>query len=267
MMTQLYPGLAAAAAAAVASVVSDSVRPHRRQPTMLPCPWDSPGKNTGVGCHFLPQCMKVKSESEVAQSCLTLSTMKSVKRIIRGDCTASACNAPPPPHRNFVSKSSHSLPVGGVGLWTDVCHPPCSCWHLKQSKFFLSTNLARLLAFERQAARPFHAYLLVTVIFCSDSPVSLPQVPVLSHSTLSHDSVSPISLYPLTQFCGSKSSFFSPGCRAFSRVSFPFIIPRLPLAVFSSAILLLSQYLVFPSTPCFLFLLPPHMVLFCTIFP
>ena len=44
-----------------------------RQPTRLLCPWDSPGKNTGVGCHFLLQCMKVKSESEVAQSCLTLS--------------------------------------------------------------------------------------------------------------------------------------------------------------------------------------------------
>ena len=61
-----------AAAAAVASVVSDSVRPHRRQPTRLPRPWDSPGKNTGVGCHFLLQCMKVKNESEVAQSCPTL---------------------------------------------------------------------------------------------------------------------------------------------------------------------------------------------------
>ena len=60
-------------------VVSNSVRPHRQQPTRLPCPWDSPGKNngvgknTGVGCHFLLQCMIVKSESEVAQSCLTLS--------------------------------------------------------------------------------------------------------------------------------------------------------------------------------------------------
>ena len=53
--------------------MSDSVRPHRWQPTRLPHPWDSPGKNTGVGCHFLLQCMKVKSESEVAQSCLTLS--------------------------------------------------------------------------------------------------------------------------------------------------------------------------------------------------
>ena len=49
----------------------DSVRPHRRQPARLPHPWDSPGKNTGVGCHFLLQCMKVKSESEVAQSCPT----------------------------------------------------------------------------------------------------------------------------------------------------------------------------------------------------
>ena len=57
----------------VASVVSDSVRPRRGQPTRLLCPWDSPGKNTGVGYHFLLQCMKVKSESEVAQSCPILS--------------------------------------------------------------------------------------------------------------------------------------------------------------------------------------------------
>ena len=55
------------------SVVSDSVRPQRRQPTRLRRPWDSPGKNTGVGCHFLLQCRKVKSEREVAQSCLTFS--------------------------------------------------------------------------------------------------------------------------------------------------------------------------------------------------
>ena len=59
----------------VASVVSDSVRPHRRQPTRLHHPWDSPGKNTGVGCHFLLQCVKVKSESEVSQSCPTLSDL------------------------------------------------------------------------------------------------------------------------------------------------------------------------------------------------
>ena len=49
------------------------MRPHRWQPIRLPRPWDSPGKNTGVGCHFLLQCMKVKSESEVTESCPTLS--------------------------------------------------------------------------------------------------------------------------------------------------------------------------------------------------
>ena len=53
----------------VTLVGSDSVRPHRWQPTRLPHPWGSLGKNTGVGCHFFLQCMKGKSESEVAQSC------------------------------------------------------------------------------------------------------------------------------------------------------------------------------------------------------
>ena len=53
--------------------MSDSVRPHRRQPTRPRHPWDSPGKNTEVGCHFLLQCVKVKSQSEVTQSCPTLS--------------------------------------------------------------------------------------------------------------------------------------------------------------------------------------------------
>ena len=54
--------------------MSNSVQPHRQQPTRLPCPWDSPGKNTGVGYHFFLQCMQVKSESEVSQSCPTLVT-------------------------------------------------------------------------------------------------------------------------------------------------------------------------------------------------
>ena len=62
------------AAAIKSSVVSDSVQHNRRQSTRLSRPWDSPGKNTGVGFHFLLQCMKVKSESEVAQSCPTLAT-------------------------------------------------------------------------------------------------------------------------------------------------------------------------------------------------
>ena len=64
---------AAAAAAAKLLQSCPTVRPHRRQPTRLLRSWDSPGKNTGVGCLFLLQCMKLKSESEVTQSCPTLS--------------------------------------------------------------------------------------------------------------------------------------------------------------------------------------------------
>ena len=61
------------AAAAKSVQLCPTVQPHRWQPTRLPRRWDSPGKNSGVGCHFLLQRMKVKSESEVAQSCPTLS--------------------------------------------------------------------------------------------------------------------------------------------------------------------------------------------------
>ena len=72
-VTYLYFEMPCCCCCWVASVVSDSVRPHRRQPTRLPRPWDPPGKNTGMGFHCLLRCMKVKSESEVAQSCPTLS--------------------------------------------------------------------------------------------------------------------------------------------------------------------------------------------------
>ena len=65
ILSKTYRNIVAATAKSLQScVLSDSVRPHRRQSTRLPRPWDSPGKNTGVGCHFLLQCMKVKSESE-----------------------------------------------------------------------------------------------------------------------------------------------------------------------------------------------------------
>ena len=79
--------------------MSDSVRPHRWQPTRLRCPWDSPGKNTGGGCHFLLQCMKVKSESEVAQSRPALSDPmdcslpgSSVHGIFSGKSTGVGCH-------------------------------------------------------------------------------------------------------------------------------------------------------------------------------
>ena len=64
---------AAAAAAAKSLQLCPTLRPQRWQPTRLRRPWDSLGKITGVGCHFLLQCIKVKSESEVAQLCPTLS--------------------------------------------------------------------------------------------------------------------------------------------------------------------------------------------------
>ena len=69
----LHQNYTTVAAAAKLLQSCPTLRPHRRQPTRLRHPWDSPGKNTGVGCHFLLQCRKVKSESEVAQSCPTLS--------------------------------------------------------------------------------------------------------------------------------------------------------------------------------------------------
>ena len=94
------------------SVVSDSVRPQRRQPTRPPRPWDSPGKNTGVSCHFLLQCMKVKSESEVTQSCPTLSNPRDCKptRLLRpwdfpGKSTGMGCHCLLRPSRLYIPKS------------------------------------------------------------------------------------------------------------------------------------------------------------------
>ena len=91
--------------------MSDSVRPHRRQPTRPRCPWDSPGKNTGVGCHFLLQCMKVKSKSEVAQLCPTLS-----------DLWTAAYQAPPSMgfSRQEYSRLYRILYVCHAGTWADL---------------------------------------------------------------------------------------------------------------------------------------------------
>ena len=65
LWTQKHVGQHSAAAAAKLLQWCPTLRPHRRQPTRLPHPWDSPGKNTGEGCHFLLQCMKMKSESKL----------------------------------------------------------------------------------------------------------------------------------------------------------------------------------------------------------
>ena len=102
--------------------MSDSVWPHRRQPTRLPNPWDSPGKNTGVGCHFLLQCVKVKNESEVAQSCPTLSDPM--------DCS-------------FPGSSVHGISQARVLEW--VWWPsPINCYILVQIRFCFQMNLCEI---------------------------------------------------------------------------------------------------------------------------
>ena len=87
------------AAAAKSLQSCPTLWPHRRQPTRSPRPWDSPGKNTGMGCHLLLQYMKVKSESEVAQSCLTLCDLmdcsppgSSIHEIFPGKSTGVGCH-------------------------------------------------------------------------------------------------------------------------------------------------------------------------------
>ena len=92
--------------------MSDSVRPHRWQPTRLPYPQDSPGKNIGVGCHFLLQCMKVKNESEVAQSCPTLSDPM--------DCS-------------LPVSSIHGIFQARVLEWVAIAFSCCSLWSGKKS--------------------------------------------------------------------------------------------------------------------------------------
>ena len=127
--------------------MSDSVWPHRRQPTRLPRPWDSPGKNTGVGCYFLLQCMKVKSESEVTQSCPTLRDPmdcslpgSSVHGIFQARVLESSAIA--------FSRSLHwqqSIP----SLWfTHVCSNACCYFYALCMGAFLS-----LLAFHPEYGR------------------------------------------------------------------------------------------------------------------
>ena len=114
----------------VTSVVSNSMRPHRRQPTRLPRPWDSPGKNSGVCCHFLLQCMKVKSESEVAQSCPTLSN---------------------PMHCSLPRSSVHGIFQAGVLEWGAIAFyfPPNSV-----SMFLFGTGEHRLSFSNKSRCRP-----------------------------------------------------------------------------------------------------------------
>ena len=132
LMQSLY-----AAAAAVTSVVSDSVQPHRRQPTRLPRPWDFPGKNTGVGCHFLLQCMKVKSE------------MKSLSRVWLFSTPWTAAYKAPPP-MGFSRQEYWS----GVPL------------HSPEPILDLSKCLIALLSLLSLEAYP--SYLICIILECKD---------------------------------------------------------------------------------------------------
>ena len=106
--------------------MSDSVRPHRRQPTRLLCPWDSPGKSTGVGCHFLLQCMKVKSESEVAQSCPTLSDPMDCNlpgSSIHGIFQARVLSGVPLPSPQFDSAAAAAAAAKSLQSCPTLCDP------------------------------------------------------------------------------------------------------------------------------------------------
>ena len=119
--------------------MSDSVQPHRWQPTRPHCPWDSPGKNTGVGCHFLLQCMKLKSESEVAQSCLTLSNPMDCSppgSFIHGIFQARVWSGVPLPSTNH---QMHSLTVTPNRLKTYVHAKICTGMFL--AAFFITARI------------------------------------------------------------------------------------------------------------------------------
>ena len=128
-----YSGYWLAAAAAKSLQSCLTVRLQRWQPTRLPRPWDSPGKNTGVGCHFLLQCMKVKSESEIAQSCPTPSDPM--------DCSRPGSSV----HGIFQARVLEWGAIEGVVFyhifflsWTfkKIYHPLC-CWKENSKAFVL----------------------------------------------------------------------------------------------------------------------------------
>ena len=119
--------------------MSDSVRPHRQEPTRLPHPWDSPGKNTGLRCHFLLQCMKVKSESEVAQSCLTLSDPM--------DCSLPGSSVHGIFQARVLEWGAIAFSVHTIRLLYDLLSsklPHESPWHTKKNKLVHHTSSTKL---------------------------------------------------------------------------------------------------------------------------
>ena len=133
-------GFAAAAAKLLQSC--PTARPHRRQPTRLPRPWDSPGKNTGVGCHFLLQCMKVKSESEVAQSCPTLSDSM--------DCS-------------LPDSSIHEIFQARVLEWGAIAFSGSLALTSSIFSYFTYTFLKKQISFQKYSENPFEHFFMILI--------------------------------------------------------------------------------------------------------
>ena len=119
--------------------MSDSVQPHRRQPAKLSHPWGSPGKNTGVGCHFLLQYMKVKGECEVAQSCLTLSNPM--------DCSLPGSSA----HGIFQARV---LEWGVIAFSATESETPPNHLILCHTLLLLSSILPSISVFSKESVHP-----------------------------------------------------------------------------------------------------------------
>ena len=150
--------------------MSDSVRPHRRHPTRLPRPWDSPGKNTGVGCHFLLQHMKVKSESEVTQSCPTLSDPM--------DCS-------PPGSSIHGILQARALEWGAIAFSTKSCQLFVTAWTTAcqaSLSFTISWSLLKFMSIELMMPSNHlilcHPLLLLPSIF--------PSIKVFSKESVLH---------------------------------------------------------------------------------
>ena len=135
--------------------MSNSVRPHRQQPTSLCCPWDSPGKNTGVACHFLLQCMK--SEREVTQSCPTPSDPM--------DCSPPGSSF----HGIFIhlpkpveSTKPRVGPKVNCGLWVMIM---CQCGFILGKKHLVSdTDPGKMMHVWRKRKSSFYTGNLCTFI-------------------------------------------------------------------------------------------------------
>ena len=153
--------------------MSDSVRPQRRQPTRLPRPWDSPSKSTGVGCHFLLQCMKVKSESEVAQLCPTPSNPMDCSppgSSIHGICPARVLE---------WGAIAFSVQISSEGL---LCARYCA-----RINTLLSTHSCLssyfIISISSSSSQILHAYYVLEVLF--ETKKVLQQMPNFTHTNTS----------------------------------------------------------------------------------